>query len=365
MRVRLFRYFLRIIVFLAIISLLAIFLQKEILSFFQANLMINSLILFVFILGLLYNLWVFFRLFREVRWINAFKQNNPLPQKKLYFLLPIQSVKDLEKTRQLTSQNTQFMLENVDARLEESRAISRYVISLLVFLGLLGTFWGLMITTSSLAEIFGGSFDGLQSENFLSQLLGQLAQPLSGMRTAFASSLFGLSASLIMGFIHLQVNQAQNRFTFAVEDILTQLTQWQENISLQQMQNFLEQSQTQIESLAQIAVQQNHSMQNIQMMIDGLKKDMPSLYEQSQYTNQILQMQKQNAELQHMELSMHLKDLKPNQEHQEYFENILHFMAKQLEEINQKSSRKDKTAFREELSEMKNMLQEMAKNRDE
>ncbi len=361
MPISLFRYQLRILIFLGLIGTLFFFLQSYIIEFFKANLMINSIILFVFILGIFYNLWILSRLFREIRWINAFKKEEELPNKKLFFLRPIQSVENLEKSRQLTSQNTQFMLENVDARLEESKAISRYVISLLVFLGLLGTFWGLMITTSSLAEIFGGSFDSLDSENFLGQLLGQLSKPLSGMRTAFASSLFGLSASLIMGFIHLQVSQAQNRFSFAVEEILSQLTQWQENISLQQMQSFLEQSQTQINSLAQIAMQHNQTMQNIQMMIDNLKQDMPALYEQSQYMNQILQGQKQDFEQYHSELSDHLKILKPNQEHQEYFENILHFIAKRLEEINQKNTRDDKSLTWIELNEIKHILKDTLK----
>ncbi len=361
MPISLFRYQLRIIIFLGFIGTLMFFLQDYIIEFFQANLMINSLILAAFILGLFYNLWIFSRLFREIRWINAFMKEEELPKKKLFFLRPMQSVENLEKSRQLTSQNTQFMLENVEARLDESKAISRYVISLLVFLGLLGTFWGLMITTSSLAEIFGGSFDKLDSDNFLSQLLGQLSQPLSGMRTAFASSLFGLSASLIMGFIHLQITQAQNRFTFAVEEVLTQLTQWQENISLQQMQSFLDQSQSQVNSLAQIAMQHNQTMQNIQMIIDNLKRDMPSLYEQSQYTNQILQLQKQSFEQQHLDLSNHLKDLKPNQEHQEYYENILHFIAKQLEEINQKNTKEEKSLTWIEVNEIKHILKDIVK----
>ncbi len=362
MSVSLFRYQLRIFVFLALIAVIVFFLRDYIREFFQANLMINSLILAVFVLGLLHNLFSLFRLSTEVKWIKAFMKEEELPKKRLFFLRPLQSVKDLEKSRRLTTQNSQFMLENVEARLEETRAISRYVVSLLVFLGLLGTFWGLMITTSSLADIFGGSFDGLESDNFLSQLLGKLSQPLSGMRTAFASSLFGLSASLVMGFVHLQVAQAQNRFSFAVEDVLTQITQWQDNVSLQQMQDFLTKSQKQVESLAQITAQQNQSLQNIQAMIDGLKQDVPSLYEQSQYTNQMLQLQKQSFEKQHMELSGYLSNLKPNPEHQEYFENILHFIAKQLEEINQKnkpSDEKDLTWI--ELKEIKNILKDMLK----
>lgn len=332
MTISLNRYWLRIVFFLAVIIGLIGFLYQHLLSFFLANIPINSLILIVFILGLFYNLWILLRLQSECKWINAWMKKQDLPQKPLHFLKPLQAIQDEIKERQVTPQNTQFIFENVEARLDENKAISRYVISLLVFLGLLGTFWGLLITTSSLTDIFSGSFTENADENVINQLLSQLTQPLSGMRTAFASSLFGLSASLILGFIHLQVNQAENRFMLAVEEIISKLTQWKENISLSQMQAFLEQSQKQVNALSQLTAGNIKIAENINASIDTMAKDIPALYQLAQYNSQMMDAQKNTLE--------NLLAQQANSQ-QNYYDNILHYIAKQLEQTNVHLAKED------------------------
>ena len=118
------------------------------------------------------------------------------------------------------------IMESLDGRLSENREISRYLIGLSVFLGLLGTFWGLLETINSVA-ITVKSLDFSENTQKLFQVLKQgLEEPLSGMGTAFSSSLFGLGGSLILGFLDIQSGQAQNRFYNEIEEKLSQKTKF-------------------------------------------------------------------------------------------------------------------------------------------
>jgi hypothetical protein len=118
------------------------------------------------------------------------------------------------------------VLEGIRGRLDESREISRYLIGLLVFLGLLGTFWGLLSTIGSVGGIIGGLEVGDQNyDKMFEALKVGLQKPLQGMGTAFSSSLFGLGGSLILGFIDIQANHAQNRFFNELEEWLSGVTQ--------------------------------------------------------------------------------------------------------------------------------------------
>jgi hypothetical protein len=106
--------------------------------------------------------------------------------------------------------------------MDETREILRYMIGLLVFLGLLGTFWGLLITVSAVGELISSlGQQGGQSVVLFSKLITGLEKPLLGMGTAFSSSLFGLAGSLLLGFLDLQLGQAQNRFAMELEDWLS------------------------------------------------------------------------------------------------------------------------------------------------
>ena len=122
----------------------------------------------------------------------------------------------------LTQTSLASIMDSVSARMEETREILRYMIGLLVFLGLLGTFWGLLITISSVGDLIASlSEQGGQSAVLFSQLIAGLKKPLAGMGTAFSSSLFGLAGSLLLGFLDLQLGQAQNRFVMELEDWLS------------------------------------------------------------------------------------------------------------------------------------------------
>jgi hypothetical protein len=133
---------------------------------------------------------------------------------------------DSQKRRlTLSAAVTRGLLDSLASRLDESRELSRYATGLLIFLGLLGTFWGLLLTVSSVSDVIGGLSVGSGDINAMfEQLKAGLARPLHGMGTAFSSSMFGLSGALVLGFLDLTAGQAQNRFFNELEEWLAGLT---------------------------------------------------------------------------------------------------------------------------------------------
>ena len=119
---------------------------------------------------------------------------------------------------------TRSVLDSIGARLDESREIVRYLAGLLVFLGLLGTFWGLIDTVGSVGRIISSLRTGQDSAVLFDELKNSLAGPLQGMGLSFSASLFGLAGSLVLGFLDLQAGQAQNRFYTELEDWLATST---------------------------------------------------------------------------------------------------------------------------------------------
>ena len=120
----------------------------------------------------------------------------------------------------ISQQTMRHLLDSIATRLDEARDISRYMTGLLVFLGLLGTFWGLIETVGSVGKVIEGLKVGGDAGSLFDTLKEGLAAPLSGMGISFSSSLFGLAGSLILGFLDLQSSQAQNRFYTDLEDWL-------------------------------------------------------------------------------------------------------------------------------------------------
>jgi hypothetical protein len=119
---------------------------------------------------------------------------------------------------------TRSLLDSIAARLDENRELVRYLAGLLVFLGLLGTFWGLIDTVGSVGKVIESMRTGADAGVLFDELKSGLAQPLRGMGLSFSASLFGLAGSLILGFLDLQAGQAQSRFYTELEDWLAQAT---------------------------------------------------------------------------------------------------------------------------------------------
>jgi hypothetical protein len=227
------RYLTRMALFLAIVALGTATLIQPLTLAFQANAWLNGVILGVLLVGILYNFRTVIRLYPEVRWIEGFKRDQagadsgPEGDTPPRLLAPMAKMLGDKKGRlMLSAPSLRTIMDGVGARLEESRDTARYMIGLLVFLGLLGTFWGLLHTVNEVAKVIGGLSIGGESDMAagFAQLKSGLEAPLGGMGTAFSASLFGLAGSLVLGFLELQVGQAQNRFYNDLEEWLSGLT---------------------------------------------------------------------------------------------------------------------------------------------
>ena len=222
------RFLVRMILFLVAVLIVLAVLFPQLQDAFMANVALNGLILGVLLLGIVYNFRQVTMLDPEVAWIESFRYNqSALSQQKAPKLLaPMATMLGERKDRlSLSALSMRSLLDGIQSRLDESRDISRYVIGLLIFLGLLGTFWGLLDTVASIRGVISGLSIGDGDVNTVfSDLKTGLHAPLSGMGTAFSSSLFGLGGSLVLGFLDLQGGQAQNHFFTQLEDWLSSLT---------------------------------------------------------------------------------------------------------------------------------------------
>ncbi|MCX8255405.1 Flagellar motor protein MotA [Beijerinckiaceae bacterium RH AL1] len=215
-------FLVRIIVFLILIGFIALILNQQITRAFMANPGLNGFIFFTLFLGIVYGIRNVARLFGEARWVNALPRGEAANVKRPILLAPMATlVGDKPPTAAMSTVTLRVILDSIGTRLDEARELSRYLTGLLIFLGLLGTFWGLIQTVASIAGVIQSMGAGGDSAASFEELKAGLAVPLSSMSLAFTSSLFGLAGSLILGFIDLQAGQAQNRFYTELEDALT------------------------------------------------------------------------------------------------------------------------------------------------
>jgi hypothetical protein len=219
-------YLVRMGLFLVLAGFLAFILYRPIWTAFLANPGLNGLIGGVLLIGVVLAVRQVSRLFREVRWVNALGRGRAQESETRPVLLaPMAALMANRLSRiELSVVTTRSLLDSVAARLDENREIVRYLAGLLVFLGLLGTFWGLIETVGSIGRIIASLRTGGDAAVLFDELKSALAQPLSGMGISFSSSLFGLAGSLVLGFLDLQAGQAQNRFYTELEDWLAGAT---------------------------------------------------------------------------------------------------------------------------------------------
>jgi len=199
-------------------------------SFYLTNQTLNSIIIFVIVVGIIYILKQTFLLKNELNWLTRLinsKQPSKLSVRSPSLLKYLDTFLKEHSGKFIFSQSAmKSIMESLDGRLIESREISRYLIGLTVFLGLLGTFWGLLETINSVGVTVNSLNFSEDTQKLFKVLKQGLEEPLSGMGTAFSSSLFGLGGSLILGFLDLQSSQAQNRFYNEVEEKLSQHTKF-------------------------------------------------------------------------------------------------------------------------------------------
>jgi len=217
-------FLVRMLVFLVLCALVMVVLYKQIAIAFFANPGLNALIGAVALIGTILSFRQVIRLYPEVAWVNNFRIADPglALANRPTLLAPMAAILGRERTGRMSisQQTMRHLLDSIATRLDEARDISRYMTGLLVFLGLLGTFWGLIETVGSVGKVIDGLKVGGDAGALFDRLKDGLAAPLGGMGISFSSSLFGLAGSLMLGFLDLQSSQAQNRFYTDLEDWL-------------------------------------------------------------------------------------------------------------------------------------------------
>jgi hypothetical protein len=222
-------FLLRMLVFLAAVLLLVALLYAQLFEAFASNPLLNGVILCVMGLGIAWNIRQVLMLRQEVDWLEAFQRprDGAPAQASPRLLAPMASMFASRRSEKfsLSAPAMRGVLDGISARLDESREISRYATSLLIFLGLLGTFWGLILTIGAVASVIADMNVGTGDVNMMfNQLKAGLARPLAGMGIAFSSSMLGLAGALVLGFLDLTAGQAQNRFFNELEEWLAGLT---------------------------------------------------------------------------------------------------------------------------------------------
>ena len=217
-------FLVRMLVFLILCVLVVVILHRQIWTAFLANPGLNALIIAVLLIGVALAFRQVIRLYPEVAWVNGFRLADPAiaEERPPVLLAPMATLLgDRVGRMAISSPTMRGILDSIATRLDEARDISRYMTGLLVFLGLLGTFWGLIETVGSVGKVIEGLKVGGDAGAIFDTLKEGLAAPLGGMGISFSSSLFGLAGSLVLGFLDLQTSQAQNRFYTDLEDWLS------------------------------------------------------------------------------------------------------------------------------------------------
>lgn len=249
-------FLVRMIIFLIIASFVPLVLYREVARAFMANPGLNGLIVGVLVVGIAMAMRNVVGLIPEVHWVNSFRRRETtLEHAAPRLIAPMATLlRDRADSVALTTSTWRSILDSIATRLDENRDILRYLAGLLVFLGLLGTFWGLVTTVGSVgATIQALSVGSGDAGIIFEDLKKGLGAPLSGMGIAFSSSLFGLAGSLVLGFLDLQAGQAQNRFYTELEDWLSTITDADElGLSDEEIGNSQVEIRASVERLARI-----------------------------------------------------------------------------------------------------------------
>ncbi|MEP3232526.1 MAG: flagellar motor protein MotA [Hyphomicrobiales bacterium] len=256
-------YLIIMVIFLIIVAFATLILYQQIITAYFANVGLNSIIGMVLLIGIFLSFAQILRLYPEINWVNTYRIDRAAVAVKRgpRLLAPMATLLgDASNQSNISTQGMRSILDSIGQRLDEGRDTSRYLIGLLVFLGLLGTFWGLLQTVnavgSTIQALDVGSGD---SSLIFEDLKTGLEAPLTGMGTAFSSSLFGLSGSLILGFLDLQSGHAQNRFYNNLEDWLSTFTDLSGDLSDLKNASSPAEFATAIERLARVVQQGNRS----------------------------------------------------------------------------------------------------------
>ncbi len=221
----------RMLLFVVLIGMIIAIFNQKILELvnFSTSTPLKVLIIGVLIFGILLTFQQVFRLFPEVRWVNNFRVSEPgLADDRVPVMLAPMAMMLRRRQGQaaISAPAMRSLLNSIGSRLDEGRETTRYLVGLLIFLGLIGTFWGLLITTGSVGDAIRAlNTEGKETAQVFQDLKTSLETPLSGMGTAFSASLLGLAGSLVLGFLDIQAGQAQSRFYNELEEWLSTMTE--------------------------------------------------------------------------------------------------------------------------------------------
>jgi|TARA_B110000438_G_scaffold299293_1_gene349186 hypothetical protein len=278
------QYLIRISLFLIAILIVIVFLYPVLQSAFLSNIYINSVILFTLLIGLFFSIYNLIQLQSDQETLSSFnihKTPQILFNKKGLLKILAQQLTEKDGRYSFKSTNVPKILESIDFSILSKRETSKYLVGLLVFLGLLGTFWGLLKTIGSVGDVINGlGIDDANVAGFFNSLKDGLNAPLKGMSIAFSSSLFGLAGSLILGFVDLQLGQAQNKFSQFVEKIINNNSSIDflsketglDNSSLMAMQKIYDNLDSIVFSLKETSRNQSQIYSYMQTLTDQLKE---------------------------------------------------------------------------------------------
>ena len=300
-------YLIRMLVFLVAVAIVAALLSPVLITAFNNNPVLNSLILLILLLGIVWNLNQVLRLRPEVVWLETYQTSRSrlaaLPSPKL--LAPMASMLAIREGRGHSGEARHFtlstgamrsLLDGLASRLDESRELSRYMTGLLIFLGLLGTFWGLLKTVTSVSDVIGGMTLGNGDMNLMfEQLKTGLARPLAGMGTAFSASMYGLAGALVLGFLDLTAGQAQNRFFNELEEWLAGLTRLSSGVLSEgegsvpvYVQALLEQTAENMESLQRVLTRDEENRTQVNQAVMTLNDRLGALADTMRANQQLM-----------------------------------------------------------------------------
>lgn len=284
-----YRTLLWILIFLLVAGALLVIIREPLTRAFMANAPFNALIVGILVIGIGINLRQVLTLFGAASWVETYRRTDPERRigKPPTLLAPMARMLGTRERGEfsLSTTSTRSLLDSLRFRLDESRDVSRYIIGLLIFLGLLGTFWGLLLTIGSVSEVINGlavDDDGLAAFAALKQ---GLQQPLAGMGVAFSSSLFGLAGSLVVGFVDLQAGHAQNQFFNELEEWLSGITRLSsgalpgdgEGSVPAYVQALLEQTADSLERLQRAVGDQDHARNRLDGQLEALTNQLGAL----------------------------------------------------------------------------------------
>ncbi|KAB7627393.1 flagellar motor protein MotA [Alkalilimnicola sp. S0819] len=336
-------------VFALIVLAVAALLYAPLLSAFQANPVFNGMIVGVLLIGILINFRQVAGLNPEVAWIEEFRRGDAkelAPPERGLLASVARLLPEQPRARAgISTLTLRTLLDGVRNRLDEGRDLSRYLIGLLIFLGLLGTFWGLLETLGSVGQVIAGlNVGGDSVAGLFDQLKNGLQEPLGGMATAFSSSLFGLAGSLVLGFFDLQAGHAQNRFYNGLEEWLAGYMQPGAGpVGLEAgepmpayVQALLEQTADALDRLQRALAHGQEERRELDHRLLGLTEEMRAMGEQSRRDHQLLvELARERGQLQPVleQLAARLGDSDADDEQRRHLRNVDLALARLLEAL--------------------------------